>query len=126
MTRPPKSTNPVLETIRRNLNAFIEQSGYSQNQVADMSGIPQASFGRYLRGDHAIPVDYIPILSVVFGVDPGDFYAAKPPSVNIDGACPVLFKSRPGAELDADDWKDIEEIQSRMMARRAKKTAKKK
>jgi transcriptional regulator with XRE-family HTH domain len=65
--RDPKSFDVMEERIRENLVRFLADSGYSQNQLADLSGIPQANLGRYLRGENAVPAHALAPLAQVFG-----------------------------------------------------------
>lgn len=123
MQRMAKVHDPIDQRLRENLQKFIAESGYTQNQVADLSGVPQANLSRYLRGENAIPANVLPLLAEALGRDPGDFYAAAPPPANIEDAAPVLFKARPGVELTEEEAREIEELRERMKARRAKKNA---
>lgn len=116
-----KAKDPHDERIRVNLVKFIEESGYSTNTVADLSGIPQANLGRYTRGENAVPASALPALAAVFGRSVNHFYEIDPPPVDIDEAAPVFFRARPGLELSAEDHKDIDETIERIRIRRTKK-----
>lgn len=119
-----KPLNPQVEVIRSNLERFIAESGYSVTMVADLSGIPQASLGRYVKGTHALPAEYIQPLAEVFGRAPGDFYTAAPPPADKSTLLPVMFRSRPDVHLTQEDQKDIDELKSKLLARRKKKSGK--
>lgn len=122
----PKDLEPIEELMRRNLVRFISESGYSQNQVADMAGIPQANLGRYCRGENALPARELSPLAAVFGRSEGDFFQASPPPADLDTAPPVFLKRRPGATWTDEDQRDAEEFLEKLRIRRAKKKATKK
>jgi transcriptional regulator with XRE-family HTH domain len=116
----------IEERITRNLNLFVEQSKYTQNQIADMSGIPQATLGRYIRGDSAaIPSEALAVLAQVFGRNVGDFYERNPPPPpkDLSNAAPVFLRSRPGVDLTDEDFQDFEALLERVKERRARKLA---
>src|SRR5688572_26872982 len=116
-----KELEPVEEQMRRNLEAFIKESGYTANEVADLSGV--ANLGRYLRGENAIPATALPALSEVLGHTPSDFFLANPPPGDLENAPPVFFRRRPGIVWTEDDQKDADEFLRRVRSRRTKKNA---
>lgn len=118
-----KVLDPVDEQIRRNLVRFIDESGYAQTQVADMSGVPQASLGRYCRGENAIPASALPGLAEVFGRSVSDFFVADPPAADLDNAPPVFLRHRPGATWSEEDQKDADEFLRRVRSRRTKRNS---
>lgn len=124
----PVRENVMEERLRVNLARFITESGYTANQVADMAGIPQATLGRYVRGENAISADVLPSLAAVFGRDIGDFYNANPPPApqNLEEAQPLFFRARPGVTVTAEDLRDWEEFLEKVKTRRAKKLPPKK
>lgn len=117
--------NVMSERIRRNLERFIEESGYSVNQVADLSGVPQATLGRWVRGENAVSLPYLRPLADVFGRRTDDFYEADPPPPppDLESRRPVFLRSRPGVELTEDDFADFEVFLEKVKTRRAKKTS---
>lgn len=131
MAKPRKSgerENAIEERMRVNLNRFIEESGYTMTQIADMVGVPQANFGRYTRGEHPITAEMLPALAQVFGRSPNDFYLRDPPPApkDIHDLQPVFLKSRPGFEPTEEDLADWDEFLMRVRARRDKRLGKKK
>lgn len=120
----PIRENAIEERIRRNLAAFIEQSGYSANQVADLAGVPQTTLGRYLRGENAVSVEYLKPLADVFGRRVDDFYDKEPPPppADLETARPAFLRSRPGVNLTEEDLADFDAFLERLKSRRAKKT----
>jgi transcriptional regulator with XRE-family HTH domain len=120
-----RDLSPNEERIRENLVRFIAESGYTQNAIADMSGVPQASLGRYIRGENAVPADALPMLSEVFGRSIADFFAIDPPPADIESAAPVFIRQRPGVTWTAEDQHDADEFLQKLRARRAKKKVKK-
>jgi transcriptional regulator with XRE-family HTH domain len=126
--RVPVRENAIEERMRVNLETFIKQSGYSTTQVADLSGIPQASVSRYVRGENAIPADVLKALADVFGRSVNDFYERNPPPAPADlqNARPAFLKPRPGVQFSEEDLHDFEEFLTRVQARRAKKPPAKK
>jgi transcriptional regulator with XRE-family HTH domain len=122
-TPTPVRMNPTEEKIRRNLVRFIAESGYSQNQVADMSGVPQANLGRYVRGESAISVDAIELLADVFARPAGDFYLDEPPPPPKDLAIvrPVFWRGRPGDDFDAEERRILDAANAEISAHRRKK-----
>jgi len=131
MAKPRKSgerENATEERLRINLNRFIEESGYTMTQIADMIGEPQANFGRYARGEHPLTANMLPALSQVFGRSPNDFYERDPPPApkDVHERQPLFLKSRPGFQPTDEDMIDWEEFLTRVRARRDKKIGKKK
>lgn len=122
----PKDLEPIDDLMRRNLVRFIDESGYSQLQVADMAGIPQANLGRYCRGENAVPANILPVLATVFGRTVSDFFASEPPPGDIESAPPVFLKRRPGATWTDEDQRDADEFLERLRSRRLKKKSTKK
>jgi transcriptional regulator with XRE-family HTH domain len=116
-----KARDPIEELIRENLEKFIKESGYSQQQVADMAGIPQANFGRYVRGENVVQAGVLKPLAELFGRTVDDFYNPDPPPPNRERVPLLFFKALPGTELTEDDWKDIKELQARVSSRHSKK-----
>ena len=47
----------VVEVFRENVEAFMEQNGITQQEVADAGGITQATLSRALSGVHAPTLD---------------------------------------------------------------------
>lgn len=109
--------------MRVNLRLFIEQSGYSAQEVADLSGITQASLSRYTRGENAIPGSALPSLAQVLGRKVEDFYDRDPPPIDRDVLARnfLFLKSRPGFEPTEEDLVDFEAFLERARKRREKK-----
>lgn len=125
----PVRANAREERMRRNLEQFIKDSGYSTTEVADMAGIPQANLGRYTRGDSSIPGDALEPLARVLGRESvDDFYATDPPKQRtrdeLEVMQPIFAKSRPGFEPTEEDLRDFEEYLAKVRSRRDKKKPK--
>lgn len=122
----PVRLNAREERARVNLERFIEASGYSVTQVADMAGIPQASLARYVNGKSPLPLDALPRLAEVLGRESiDDFLSPSPPrqktSAELEAAQPIFAKSRPGFEPTEEDLADFQEYLRKVQARRGKK-----
>lgn len=119
----PVRANALEERLRVNLNRFIAQSGYSAQQVADLSGITQASLSRYTRGENALQADALLPLAQVFGRSVEDFYDRDPPPVDKEALEKnfLFLKSRPGFEPTEEDLADFEAFLERARKRREKK-----
>ncbi len=120
----PVRENAMEERIRRNLIKFTEQSGYSANQVADLAGVPQATLGRYIRGENSVSVEYLKPLADVFGRKVDDFYEKDPPPPpdDIELQRPAFLRARPGVNLTEEDLAEFDAFLERLKSRRAKKT----
>ncbi len=104
----PQRTNHAEERTRANLCAFIEQSGYTPTQVADLSGVPQANLSRYMLGKSAIPLDALTELARALGRDSiRDFTISDPPrqrnKAELARDLPLVAKARPGFEPTEED-----------------------
>lgn len=119
----PVRQNPIEERLRVNLLLFLEQSGYSATQVADLSGIAAASLGRYMRGENAIQADALKSLAEVFGRSIEDFYQREPPPPpkDLQTVQPVFLRARPGVVLTDEDLQDFETLMRKISSRRQKK-----
>lgn len=119
----PIRANALEERMRVNLLRFIEESGYSAQTVADLTGITQASLSRYTRGENALQASALPALAQVLGRRVEDFYDREPPPLD-RGALEKSFlflKSRPGFEPTEEDLVEFEEFLERARKRREKK-----
>jgi transcriptional regulator with XRE-family HTH domain len=119
----PVRTNSTEEQLRINLVRFVGECGYTANQLADLSGISQATLGRYMRGENAISVDALEPLAMVFGRDVGDFFNPDPPPPpkDLNETSPIMPKRRPGVVLDPEEHRILDEALARIGAHRRKK-----
>lgn len=119
----PIRTDVIEERIRVNLNKFLDESGYSITAVADMSGVPQASLARYLKGENAVPSDVLLPLAQVFARKIEDFYDRDPPEApkNLLDHSPLFLRSRPGYPVTEEDLSDWNAFLDRVKSRRDKK-----
>lgn len=111
--------------IATNLAKFVAESPYSQNQLADMSGVPQATLGRYIRGESAVPAEALLAIAPVLGRSVDHFGMAVPPPApsDLSEAAPVWLKARPDVDLTAEDLAAWEKFLGGLKERRAKKTS---
>ncbi len=99
VSKSKESLAPLEEVMRRNLEKFREESGLSQAQIAEMSGVPTANYARYERGDNAIPAHVLKPIADALGRSTDDFYLTSPPPPRTEP--PVFFlRTRPGIEID--------------------------
>lgn len=121
----PVRADAVEERLRINLIRFIKESGYSDVQVADLSGIAQASLGRYKRGENAIPSDALKRLAELFGRSTEDFYQREPPRAppreEAVARLPFFLRARPEINITEADIEDFNEFLEKARKRRAKK-----
>lgn len=121
----PARLNAREERARKNLERFVEESGYSVTQVADLSGIAQANVSRYINGKSPLPLDALQPLADVLGRDPGDFLLVDPPQQKtkeqLEQAQPMFARARPGFEPTEEDLADFQEYIRRVQSRREKK-----
>lgn len=124
----PVRTNAYEERARLNLVAWIDASGYSMTQVADLAGIPQANLMRYVSGKSPLPLDALQPLAEVFGRKSIDDFKdpnAKPLTPGELAALPPLFaKSRPGYNPTEEDLADLRDAIAKIQARRDRKKTK--
>jgi len=125
----PERLSAQEERARANLDAWIEASGYTATQVADLAGIPQASLARWLAGKHAIPYGALRPLADALGRESiEEFEMPSPPrqrtKEELALLMPVLGKHRPGAEPTKEDLDDYREYLRRVQSRREKKKPK--
>ncbi len=123
----PIRANALEERLRVNLVHFIDESGYSAQQVSDLAGITQASLSRYTRGENALQASAIQPLAQVFGRSVEDFYDRDPPPAKEDLLAKnfLFLRSRPGFEPTEEDLADFEAFMERARTRREKKKSKK-
>lgn len=121
----PVRGDPIEERLRVNLLRFIAESGYSDVQVADLSGITQASLSRYKRGENSIPSDALKRLAELFGRSIEDFYQREPPKPppreEAASRFPFFLRSRPEIQITEEDIDDWNEFLEKARKRRAKK-----
>lgn len=122
----PIRLNAREERARKNLERFIDESGYSVTQVADMAGIAQANLGRYVNGKSPIPIDALIPLAEVLGRDSiEDFFNPEPPKQKtkdeLASAQPMFARARPGFEPTEEELAEIRETLQRIQSRREKK-----
>lgn len=106
-----RPADPRDELVRTNLVNFRTEAGLSQAELGDLSGVPVDAIRRYEGGVTAtIPGTALSEFARVFGRSIDDFFATNPPKAKPQEA-PVLFlRSRPGAEIDMDLYKKIQEM----------------
>jgi transcriptional regulator with XRE-family HTH domain len=106
-----KSADPRDELVRRNMARFREEADLSQAQAGDLSGIPVDAIRRYETGVTAtVPGTALSELARIYGRSVDDFFMTNPPKAKLDEA-PVLFlRTRPGAEIDLDVYKKIQDL----------------
>lgn len=118
--------DPFEERARQRLKSWIDASGYSVTEVADLAGIPQANLARYVSGKSPVPLSKMEDLAAVFGrKSTADFTSetcdrplTRP---ELDAAQPMFAKHRPGFVPTAEDLADFQEYVRRVQARREKK-----
>lgn len=126
----PMRLDAIQERARLNLEAWIEASGYSVTQVADLAGIPQASLGRYVNGKSPVPFEHMPALAEVFGRETIADFSDPTPTRPLTGEelllkQPMFAKARPGLALSEEDRIEFKKYVAGVEARRAKKLKKK-
>lgn len=94
-----KPIDSIEEIMRRNLESFRKEAGYSQAEIAELAGIPSVNYGRYERGENAVPATVLKALADAYGRSVDDFYEADPPAPKHEPPTFTL-RSRPGAEVD--------------------------
>ena len=111
MAKQPEAADPRDELVRQNMIKFRQESGLSQAQVGDLSGVPVDAIRRYETGITAtVPGTVISELAKLFGRSMDDFYMTNPPRAKPEEA-PVLFlRTRPGAKIDHDVYKKIQDL----------------
>lgn len=94
-----KAKDPDEEIIRRNLEKFREEAGYSQAQIADLAQVPVANYARYERGENSVPAKVLKALADAYGRATDDFHDANPGPPKSE---PPTFslRARPGVEID--------------------------
>lgn len=94
-----KPIDSIEEIMRQNLEAFRKEAGYSQAEIAEHAGIPSVNYGRYERGENAVPATVLKALADAYGRAVDDFYEPEPPPPRVEPPTFTL-RSRPGAAVD--------------------------
>ena len=106
-----KPTDPRDELVRRNMIKFREDAGLSQAQAGDLSGIAVDAIRRYETGITAtVPGTALSELARLYGHAMDDFFATHPPKAKLDEAPAIFLRTRPGAEIDHDTFRKIQEL----------------
>lgn len=120
---PSVALGPRDENIRRNLVRFRDEAKLSIEQVIGMTGLPIAG---YEAGLELVPGTALLELAKVYGHAPGDFELVSPPKGKPEEAPGIFLRTRPGVELDVDEYNAIQAIIDKANARlREKKKPKK-
>lgn len=98
---------PRDENIRRNLMRFRKEANLSIEDVIGMTGLPIAS---YELGADPVPATALLELAKTYGHAPGDFESPNPPKGKPDEAPGIFLRTRPGVEIDIDDYNAIQAI----------------
>lgn len=122
----PVRLNAREERARRNLQTFIEESGYSVTQVADLAGIPQATLARYVNGKSAIGFEWLQPLADALGRESIEDFQDQTPArqrtkEELETVQPMFAKSRPGFNPTEQDLADFNEFLRKVQSRRGKK-----
>jgi transcriptional regulator with XRE-family HTH domain len=125
----PVRLNAREERARKNLERFITESGYSVTQVADLTGIAQATLARYVNGKSPLPFDALqPLVDALGRESILDFQDPNPkPNRHKDElaqAQPIFARARPGFEPTEEDMLDFQDYLKKVQARREKKKPK--
>jgi transcriptional regulator with XRE-family HTH domain len=121
-----KTRDPQAELFRRNLIAFRNESGLSQQQLADLSGVGVDSIRKYESGTNSVTATVIANFARVFGRSPGDFYEESPPPRGEHAKAPPVFflRTLPGADIDEATFRElqqkIDEANERVRKRKAR------
>lgn len=117
-----KTRDPQEETIQKNLAKFREEAELSQAQAADLSGVPLDNLRRYEKGASGVPATVLKMLADVYGHRVDDFYAIDPPKADRAEAPVFFLRTFPGAEVDAEVYRDlIKAIEDGNMRQRKKR-----
>lgn len=94
---------PLEEIVRRNLKKFREEAGLSQEQAAEVSGVPASAIVRYESGKtDQVPGTALRLLAVVYGHSTDDFYEPSPPPAKLADRPVIFLRTMPGTVIDAE------------------------
>lgn len=94
-TRDPKN-----EITRRNLRAFREFAGLTQEEASRISGVSVDNLRRYENGKVGAPGSAVRMLAPVYGHTMEDFYLEDPPPANLAARDGIHLWFVPGVEVD--------------------------
>jgi transcriptional regulator with XRE-family HTH domain len=121
-----KPEDPRDTFARKNMVAFRKEAGMSQADAADTAGIALDNLRRYENGTTTtIPGSVIEALAKAYGHAMEDFYSPSPPKARLEERATFFLRTRPGAEIDAKmyaELNDIIEKANRAAAGKRKKT----
>ncbi len=103
-TREPR--DPDDEIIRRNLEKFRVEAGYSQAQISEMSGVPVANYARYERGENAVPAKALMAIADAYGRSTDDFRSPNPGPPKAEPPTFTL-RARPGVDVDQEVYERL-------------------
>lgn len=105
-----KTRDPLTEVIRRNLIKFRDESGLSQADAADASGVSLDNLRRYEKGGSGVPATVLQQLATAYGHKAGDFYEENPPAAALSDRPVFFLRTMPGVEVDEAMYKDLVRI----------------
>jgi hypothetical protein len=117
----PVVLSPRDEQIRRNLIRFRTDANLSPGQVIEMTGIDVTDYERGVR--RAGGTELLE-LAKIYGHAADDFALADPPKGRIEEAPGLFLRTRPGVDIDLDDYnriqRMIDEANAKMRGRKVK------
>lgn len=109
--KPPKAPDPRDEIVRRNLAKFRDEAELSQAEAGDLSGVPVDAIRRYETGvTQTVPGTVLSELAKIYGHSMDDFFMTHPPKAKLDEAPSLFLRSRPGARINMDTYKKIQDL----------------
>jgi transcriptional regulator with XRE-family HTH domain len=106
-----KPHDPVDEVIRKNLVRFREEAEMSQADAAETAGIALDNLRRYENGTTAtVPYTVIAALAKAYGHAMEDFSNGDPPPAKLEERPVFFLRTRPGAVVDADTFRELQAI----------------
>ncbi|HEY4786904.1 MAG TPA: helix-turn-helix transcriptional regulator [Bacteroidales bacterium] len=87
--------------IGKNIKAYREINGFSQDAVANFLTIKREMISYYENGTREIPFEILNRLSDLYGVDMAEFYEEDEKSVKENVACAFRIDGTEEADLEA-------------------------
>lgn len=111
MANSPTPPDPLDKIVRANLKGFRAETGQTQAESAELSGVSLDNLRRYESGETAkVPGTVLQRLAQVYGHPIGDFFLTDPPPGQVDEAPAIFLRTRPGVEVDEGIMNRLQKI----------------
>ena len=96
------------KTIGRNLKILREESGFTQEKVAEFLGVGRSAYANYEAGEREMPLDALEKAATLFGCDLALFFEENPEMLQAELACAFRANSLSASDMhEVSAFKDI-------------------